>query len=50
MGSFGFLWVLLSFFKKKVPIRTYQNLSEPIPPELIKEIREIREVRDSLSH
>ena len=42
-GSGGFWWVLVSSFgflwggpQKKLPIRTHQNLSEPIPLEFIK--------------
>ena len=47
MGSCGFLWVLVGrSSKKKLPIRTHQNLSEPIPPELIKKVREVKEFKE----
>ena len=32
--------------QKKLPIRTHQNLSEPIPPELIKKVREVKEFKE----
>ena len=39
VGSYGFFWVLVGRAgrpSKKIPIRTHQNLSEPIPSELIR--------------
>ena len=45
MGN-GFLWVLVGRPSKKLPIRTHQNLSEPIPPELIKKVREVKEFKE----
>ena len=45
MGN-GFLWVLVGRPSKKLPNRTHQNLSEPIPPELIKKVREVKEFKE----